>query len=589
VRIVFAAAAALLVLTMPPTARSQTAGETVRLLVPLQAPTGPLQTQTAASPDIGWKRIVVPVDGTVEDTVRGLERDLGTTVMVERSFPVLGGEKEPLFSDQWGLENTGQHGGRRDADIGARPAWSIATGNGVVVAVVDSGVDASHPELDEQMWVNPGDPVNGGDDDGNGFPDDRFGWDFVYDDNDPSPEGTGLVDAHGTFIAGIIAAEVDGSGVAGVAPDARIMNVRACDDGNCWELDAAEAIVYAVDNGADIINLSFGRVVPEDVFSPVTDAIEHARRNDVLVVTAAGNNSPELVPNGFIMFPAETPHSNNLAVAATNRDDRMANFSYYGPNIDIAAPGVDILGPTLVSYAFLEGTSFAAPHVAGAAALLLSDSPGASHHELAARLEAWVDTPGDVGAKVESGRLNAGDVLIHRFVDTLGHTFKGDTEWAADQRVTKGCNPPENTLFCPDESVTRGQMAAFLRRHLRLPAASRDHFRDDNGSTFENDINRLAEAGITKGCNPPANDRFCPDDSVTRDQMAAFIVRALGLTDEDHPGFDDVTPSNIFFRDIERLATADITRGCNPPDNNLYCPKASVTRGQMTAFLHRSG
>jgi SpoIID/LytB domain protein len=174
------------------------------------------------------------------------------------------------------------------------------------------------------------------------------------------------------------------------------------------------------------------------------------------------------------------------------------------------------------------------------------------------------------------------------FTDTAGNTFEADIEWLAKAGVTKGCNPPDNTRFCPHDHVTRGQMAAFLNRYFNLPAASRDYFNDDNGTTFENDINRLAEAGITRGCNPPTNDRFCPDQKVTREQMAAFLVRAFELTENSHSGFADVSASNTFHADIGRLATAGITRGCNPPDNTRYCPKDYVTRGQMAAFLHRA-
>jgi hypothetical protein len=289
-----------------------------------------------------------------------------------------------------------------------------------------------------------------------------------------------------------------------------------------------------------------------------------------------------------MIAPAEFPHSNNIAVTATDRRDRIAPDSYYGPNIDVAAPGVDIWGTSISGYGTGTGTSFAAPHVAGVAALLKSTNRSMGHRELAARIKAWVDRPSGVSGKVESGRVSAGDVLHNRFIDIRGHTFENDAKWAADQGVAKGCDPPENILFCPNDTVTRGQMAAFLSRHLGLPAASQDHFGDDTGSTFESDINRLAEAGITKGCNPPANDRFCPDDPLTREQMAALLVRALDLDERAHGGFNDVPSSNIFANDITKLATAGITRGCNPPANNLFCPKDGVTRGETTAFLHRS-
>jgi hypothetical protein len=176
------------------------------------------------------------------------------------------------------------------------------------------------------------------------------------------------------------------------------------------------------------------------------------------------------------------------------------------------------------------------------------------------------------------------------FVDVLAHhTFANDIRWIAERRITRGCNPPHNTRYCPGMSVTREQMAAFLARALGLTDDRHPGFTDVRAdSTFDRDIRRLARAGITKGCNPPANDRFCPSDPVTREQMAAFMVRALDLTDDRHRGFSDVPAGSKFDRDIRRLARADVTRGCNPPDNTRYCPKDPVSRAQMAAFLRRA-
>ncbi len=115
-----------------------------------------------------------------------------------------------------------------------------------------------------------------------------------------------------------------------------------------------------------------------------------------------------------------------------------------------------------------------------------------------------------------------------RFADVpVGHGFHDDIEWLASEGITLGCNPPANSVFCPDDSVTRGQMAAFLVRALDLPAGAVGRFPDDDGTVFEADIEALAEAGVTLGCDPPANSQFCPDDPVTRGQMAAFLARAL--------------------------------------------------------------
>lgn len=175
------------------------------------------------------------------------------------------------------------------------------------------------------------------------------------------------------------------------------------------------------------------------------------------------------------------------------------------------------------------------------------------------------------------------------FRDDDGNTHEGSIESIAAAGITKGCNPPANDRYCPSGSVTRGQMAAFLVRALGLGNTGTDFFEDDAGSVFANDINRLAASGITRGCNPPANDRYCPDDVVTREQMAAFLVRGYGYSDDgggDRFSDDD---ASAFQSDIERLATAGITLGCNPPDNTMYCPTRPVRRDEMASFLARAG
>ncbi|MEA2002732.1 MAG: Calx-beta domain-containing protein [Actinomycetota bacterium] len=173
--------------------------------------------------------------------------------------------------------------------------------------------------------------------------------------------------------------------------------------------------------------------------------------------------------------------------------------------------------------------------------------------------------------------------------DVGGSVFIDDILWLAENEITKGCNPPDNDLFCPTDVVTRGQMAAFLVRFLGLTDdGGGNTFTDDDGSIFENDIAKLATAGITKGCNPPTNDNFCPDDPVTREQMAAFLVRALGLTDDGGGNTFTDDDGSIFENDIAKLATAGITRGCNPPANTEFCPTDFVTREQMAAFIRRA-
>ena len=175
------------------------------------------------------------------------------------------------------------------------------------------------------------------------------------------------------------------------------------------------------------------------------------------------------------------------------------------------------------------------------------------------------------------------------FTDDDDSIFEPDIEWMAVNGYTKGCNPPANDKYCPEDSVTRGQMAAFIARSFHLTeGVGSDLYVDDDDSIFEDDIDMVGTAGITLGCNPPANDKYCPDLHVTRGQMAAFLNRALGL--ELGAGSDLFTDDDgsIFEDDIDMIGTAGITLGCNPPANDKYCPAGLVTRGQMAAFLHRS-
>ncbi len=171
------------------------------------------------------------------------------------------------------------------------------------------------------------------------------------------------------------------------------------------------------------------------------------------------------------------------------------------------------------------------------------------------------------------------------FRDDDGNVHEGMIEAVAAAGITRGCNPPANDRYCPDNTVTRGQMAAFLVRALGVAPAGGDTFSDDNGSVFENDIQRLAASGITQGCAP---GRFCPDDVVTRGQMAAFLVRAYGYTGstDGNPFGDD--DGSVFENDIEILAQAGVTLGCNPPDNDAFCGDDPVRRDQMASFLGRA-
>ncbi len=184
-------------------------------------------------------------------------------------------------------------------------------------------------------------------------------------------------------------------------------------------------------------------------------------------------------------------------------------------------------------------------------------------------------------APLASANLDPGGT----FTDDNGSIHEPAIEAIAAEGITRGCNPPTNDRYCPKSTVTREQMASFLVRALDLPSGTAT-FTDTADSIHAADIAALAAAGITKGCNPPTNTRYCPTSTVTREQMASFLTRALDLPAATST-FTDLGDS-VHAADIGALAAAGITKGCNPPDNTRYCPKNPVTREQMASFLTRA-
>jgi Subtilase family/Bacterial pre-peptidase C-terminal domain len=252
--------------------------------------------------------------------------------------------------------------------INAPEVWAQGyTGQGIVVAVVDSGVDDTHPDLDTNMWVNRAEIAgNGIDDDQNGFIDDVRGWDFVDQDNTPSD-----LNSHGTHIAGIIAAKLNDFGVTGVAPTAQIMPVRVLDRRNeGTDPDVANGIRYAANNGARVINLSLGGTYSLEV----EEAVRYATSRGALVVMAAGNDGDRQPA-----FPSKLATQLGIAVGAIDSTQTLADFSNLAgfPIVNyLVAPGVDIYSTTPNNtYRTLSGTSMATPYVSGVAALMFSANP----------------------------------------------------------------------------------------------------------------------------------------------------------------------------------------------------------------------
>ena len=582
-----AAIVCLALVSSPTTAGAQeaeTPPEEVRLL----APADDRVTPGRRGAQSGWARIRSVDPNLGFAVLSNAMRAAGPDFIIENRYELSGPEDEPLFPDQWALENAGQTGGVVDADIDASLSWSASTGSGVVVAVIDSGIDASHPDLVGQTWTNPNEVVNGIDDDGNGFVDDVLGWDTVDWDGDPSPAGSGLEAAHGTMVAGLIGGAVNGVGMTGVAPDAKLMNLRACSNNTCWSLDVADAIFYAVDNGADVINLSLGDADTSD--PPMESAINYARQHGVVVVAAIGNDSldADSLPGGQIVIPADLPVDNIISVGSSNDRDQRAGFSNYGSSsVDVFAPGEGLVTAGtagLPDYVLADGTSFSTAIVSGIVAQLHSLDSGARYRELIARTVAFSDRPSSLGGLSRNGRVNAGDTMTKRFADTSGSVFVNAIDWIEDRSITEGCNPPENHLYCPTGKVTRGEMAVFFARAFSLPAASSDYFTDDAGRFYEGAANRMFEAGITVGCG---GTRYCGEREITRDELAAMLARVLSLPATPTDYFTDDAGS-IFEGAINKIAEAGITNGCNPPTSDNYCPTSKVTRGEMSAFLKRA-
>ncbi len=326
---------------------------------------------------------------------------------------------DPHFPWQTGLHNVGQDGGTADADIDAPEAWNANTGSrSVVVAVIDTGVDYTHPDLAANIWTNTAEvPGNGLDDDHNGFVDDVHGYDFRNNDGDPLDDNR-----HGTHVAGTIAAVGNnGLGVTGVAWSASILPLKFLGSDNRGQMtDAVRALNYATllrqQYGVNIrvVNASWGS---GDYSASLREALAAAALADILVVAAAGNG--DVLGHGMDndaigFYPASYDLENIVSVAASDTNDKLARFSNYGVRtVDIAAPGVGILSTEPGgTYATRNGTSMAAPHVTGTAALLFSKVPTATSLEVRQALLQSTDSKADLTGKLATnGRLNMATAL----------------------------------------------------------------------------------------------------------------------------------------------------------------------------------
>jgi subtilisin family serine protease len=345
---------------------------------------------------------------SVDELIDSLNAD--PRVDVAEQNPLYSLTKTPndaLLSTLWGLENDGT-GGTEDADIDATNAWDVQTDAAdVVVAVIDTGIDYTHEDLTQNMWKNPGEIADDGiDNDGNGYIDDVYGYDFFNGDSNPYDDHS-----HGTHVAGTIGAiGNNGIGVTGVTWDVQLAALKVCGTEYCSGSAIIEAIAYAATMGIPISNNSYGG----GGYSAIVEAaIDEAGKNaNHLYVAAAGNNASDNDENPF--YPASYDSDYILSVASTTRSDVLSYFSNYGKtSVDIAAPGSSIRSTTPNdSYGYKSGTSMAAPHATGSAALLLGNDDTLTPLQLRSRLINNGDQIDSLAGKTLSdSRLNIDNAL----------------------------------------------------------------------------------------------------------------------------------------------------------------------------------
>lgn len=348
----------------------------------------------------GWYSVSVPVGTSMQQALAFWQSHPNVAIvtpdfeLTTQSIP-----NDPSFGSLWGLSNNGSQGGLLNADINIEPAWALGTATSIVTAVIDTGVDYTHPDLASNIWSNTDEVAgNGIDDDGNGFVDDVRGWDFVNNDSDPMDDN-----GHGTHVAGTIGAVGNnGIGVTGVAWTASIMPLKFLDQSGSGSLsDAIKAIQYARVNGAKIINASWGG---GGFSSALQSAISQFITSGGLFVAAAGNEATnnDVTPS----YPAN--YQGVISVGASTRTDTRASFSNYGTSVDVFAPGQSILS-TLPGnrYGSLSGTSMATPQVAGALALLWGQNPTLSATTIS---QALINSTDNVlrASNSTHGRINVG-------------------------------------------------------------------------------------------------------------------------------------------------------------------------------------
>lgn len=540
---------------------------------------------------IGVEVVSVP-DHAVERVTEALRRQPGVA-SAEPDFVMARTTNDPGYRDLWGLENTGQAGGAVGVDIDAREAWATTTGDPrLIVAVIDTGVDISHPDLAGNVWRNPGEiPGNGIDDDRNGYVDDVHGWDFH--NGDATVFDSATEDAHGTHVAGTIAALGDnGRGVVGVSPDVTIMPIKFLGgaDGSGSGSAAAAAVAYAYANGATIINTSWGG----GGGTALRNAINAA--TGAIVVAGAGNLGDDMDAT-TPQFPAAWASDsygmpNVLSVASIDRTGAMSSFSNYGArSVDIGAPGRDIVSTYPGDrYAWNSGTSMSAPHASGVATLVASVGGVRTGAQLADAVKAGVRPIASLAGKTTTGGLlDADGALATVAAPTTSTEPLTDPDPGTTVPEPTDAEPTDPGVTDPDPATGPAPYDGIGARSLdwACPDITRSGFLDVlPGTTHAPGVGCAHLWGVFSGS---ADGLFDPKADLSRGQLASVLVRGIEAAigealpaGADH--FDD-DDTSVHAASIDKLAELGIVGGLS---ETRYGPSASVTRGQFASMLART-
>ena len=456
---------------------------------------------------------------------------------------------DPFFNYDWHLHNTGWASGQSATagdDVDALDAWSVTKGAGVVVADLDTGFDTSHPDLAGTLWSNPNEACGSTDTDGDGYAGDCHGWNFYRGSADLDNGGD---DAHGTMTAGAIAAQVNnGLGVAGLAPDAKLMVLVVGAGENVDMAAATQAIYYAVDHGANVINCSFGGALSGPPLAALQAAVDYAAAHGVMLAVSAANDSGnrDVSP----VYPANISSPALLSVGSTDANDHPSSFSGYGKKtVALFAPGSLIaVTNNQGGYSLASGTSFSAPLVAATLALEKSADPSATVTELRARL---LNSTTPVAALTQlaasGGRLNAGGavgsgpgVLHYRF----GGFASAQPGVAFDAHVTVTGAAPAGPYELKLQLLTNYENKTWAVSQTPITLGSASATTDDDGAvTFSIDGTGFADGaqfqpGLTlpEGTYALVAQVIADGTPIGRPTAAVFDVAAPGSDNGAVPG-----------------------------------------------------